>query len=169
MSPFRKQHPMQKAQNPNGSGRPALDVADFFIHRCGYIKTHLQIQKLAYIAHGHMLAIHGKPLFKDRVEAWDLGPVIPAVYKEFKKWGHTPIGRVSGKSSMVQFDPAEESILESIFRSYSQYCGYFLVQLTHGDKNKERKTPWKECYVKGGNNVIPDSVTKAYYGEIIAS
>jgi uncharacterized phage-associated protein len=39
--------------------------------------TPLQLMKLVYIAHGWMLGIHQRPLIKDHIEAWKLGPVIP--------------------------------------------------------------------------------------------
>lgn len=38
--------------------------------------THMQLQKLTYIAHGYYLALTGKPLLNECVSAWKYGPVI---------------------------------------------------------------------------------------------
>ena len=37
--------------------------------------TPSQLMKLAYIAHGWMLALYQRPLITDRIEAWKYGPV----------------------------------------------------------------------------------------------
>ena len=151
--------------SPLKSKRSAVDVANFFIEHSGYTNTHLQIQKLTYIAHGHSLALRNKALFKDRVEAWDHGPVIPSIYKTFKKWGLNPIGDTSGPISM-QFDSEEFVLLDAVFENYGRYCGYYLSQLTH-DEGKGQ-TPWDKNYIEGGNVVIPDQDTKAYYDRMHA-
>ena len=50
-----------------------------------YIKSQMrvmgevQVQKLAYYAQAWSLAWDGSPLFGDRIEAWKMGPVVPAL------------------------------------------------------------------------------------------
>lgn len=163
----KKQTSVQEVSTANQgvSSRPALDVANYFIHRSGYSKTHLQIQKLTYMAHGYALAILDKPLFNDRVEAWYYGPVMPAVCEKFEDWENNPIGRVSGDIS-VEFDAREKKLLDTVFRNFGHFCGFYLVQLTH--KDSKRETPWQQCYRKGERKVIPDVITKAYYAQVIA-
>ena len=39
----------------------------------------VKVQKLLYYCHGWHLAFTGNPMFSERVEAWELGPVVPAV------------------------------------------------------------------------------------------
>ena len=53
--------------------------------------TPLQLMKLAYMSHGWMLAMTGKPLFNNRIEAWKYGPVIPDLYTQIKKYGSNPM------------------------------------------------------------------------------
>lgn len=143
----------------------ALDVAVHFVEYSGRTKTNLQVIKLSYIAHGFMLAIHDEPLIRDRVEAWEHGPVIPAIYDKFKKWGSGVIGRAPCKT--VRFDERQIEVLDSVFKSYGKYCGYYLSQITHDDGKLE--TPWKQCYRPGTNARIPDEVTKRYYEKLISS
>ncbi len=143
--------------------RPALDVANHFIECSAHTKTNLQIMKLTYISHGYMLALHDRPLITDRVEAWDHGPVIPPIWRAFKKWG----SRVIEHSQQVQkpFDSVEAEVLRGVFKHYGKYCGYYLSQITHHDADLE--TPWHQCYVKGANEIIHNDITKEYYKQLI--
>ncbi len=139
--------------------RSALDVANYYIENSDYTKTNLQIIKLTYIAHGHMLAMCDEPLIIDDVEAWKHGPVIPTIYHKFKQWQLSPIGKIS--YSPDPFVKKEKEVLDTVFAYYGRYCGYYLSQITHEDSYSP--TPWKQCYVPGRNAIIPDEVTKAYY------
>lgn len=53
--------------------------------------THIALQKLLYFAHGLFLLRHRKPLVSGYFEAWNYGPVHPAVYAAFKSSGREPI------------------------------------------------------------------------------
>ncbi|MCZ5581375.1 DUF4065 domain-containing protein [Escherichia coli] len=57
--------------------------------------THMQLQKLTYIAHGYYLALTGKPLLNECVSAWKYGPVIPGMYDAFKDYGNKPVTNVA--------------------------------------------------------------------------
>jgi uncharacterized phage-associated protein len=62
----------------------AFTVADEILKiakRKGLHITPMQLLKLVYIAHGWSLAILGRDLFPDRIEAWKYGPVIPDLYR----------------------------------------------------------------------------------------
>ena len=57
----------------------ALAIANYYIDKANVEDTpldHLRLQKLVYLAHGWHLAIHGRPLIEESVEAWKYGPVI---------------------------------------------------------------------------------------------
>lgn len=72
----------------------ALAIANYFLDKAqeeGRDLTHMHLQKILYNAHGYHLAIYGRPLFRQPVEAWKYGPVIPAVYKAFRDCGSSPI------------------------------------------------------------------------------
>ena len=72
----------------------ALEVADVVIwarRNLGLETTNMDLNKIIYLIHGWTLGIHQKPLIRDTVEAWRHGPVIPAVYHEYKFLGTRPI------------------------------------------------------------------------------
>ncbi len=141
----------------------AIDVACYFIKYSGYTKTHLQIQKLTYISHGYMLAIHNRPLIDDEIQAWKHGPVIPNVYEVFKKWNSRVIESIPTKPK--QFEKEELEIMNTVFANYGKYCGFYLSQITHEDGDKP--TPWRRCYIPETKNTISDGITQEYYKELI--
>lgn len=51
----------------------------------------MKLQKLIYYAHAWHLAIYGKPLFEEDVEAWPWGPVVRDVYIQTKAFGRRPV------------------------------------------------------------------------------
>jgi len=42
----------------------------------------VKLHKLLYYCQGHHLATFGKPLFREAISAWDMGPVVTAVCKQ---------------------------------------------------------------------------------------
>ena len=69
---------------------PVGAVANFMIGRSmkyHTLLTHLQLQRLVYIAYGFGLAIFNRRLFTEEIQAWPLGPIIPNLYHEFKRFG----------------------------------------------------------------------------------
>ena len=47
--------------------------------------SNLKLQKLLYFSYGIYLQSYNTKLFENKIEAWMRGPVVEAVYKEFKK------------------------------------------------------------------------------------
>lgn len=51
-----------------------FDAADYFLSKidedAGDVITNLKLQKLVYYAQGFSLALCGRPLFAERIEAW---------------------------------------------------------------------------------------------------
>ena len=55
----------------------------------------LKLQKLLYYAAGYFGAAYGEPLLDSTIEAWDYGPVVPEIYREFRDCGSAPIRRLA--------------------------------------------------------------------------
>lgn len=72
-------------------------VANFMIGRARNHKrrlTHPRLQNLVYVAYGIHLASSDSGdsrLFEERIEAGPDGPLVPALYHEFKRFGLRPI------------------------------------------------------------------------------
>ena len=91
--------------------RPAYDgraIANFvldFCDRSGRRITHIPLQKVIYFCHVWSLIDLGRPLVRHKFEAWEFGPVLPYLYREFKKFGDAPIN-----SRAIQIDPIDGTL-----------------------------------------------------------
>lgn len=151
--------------------------------------TPMKLQKLVYFAHGWHLAITGKPLINEVVQAWSFGPVIRSLYIEFRDFGATgiterakeyvPTPREAGKPGFFSFrqitpsindasyvsedTPFTKSLLDKIWDVYGCYTAIQLSNMTHAPN-----TPWDKIKRQYAgpipkNEVIPDHSIKEYF------
>jgi uncharacterized phage-associated protein len=52
----------------------------------------LTVQKIVYFCNVWSLIELGRPLIRHKFEAWEFGPVLPYLYREFKNYDHSPCG-----------------------------------------------------------------------------
>jgi uncharacterized phage-associated protein len=126
-------------------------VANFFLQAAGDENdvTNMKLNKLLYFAQGHSLAVLGRPLFDEDIEAWEYGPVIPAVYRKYRVCGRTPIVAEDGYA--YKFTSEEKVLLSNVWVEYGKYSAGFLVSLTHSNRS-----PWHEA-IYSGSKVITRS------------
>lgn len=165
------------ATDPSTTGYDARAVANWFLDRAvrdGDELTQLHLHKLVYLAHGWHLARLGRPLIRDAVEAWPRGPMIPALYDEFKHFGDGPI---RGRAFDFDFVRGENLVVRTVFPSdtwgllellWQTYEGHGEEELTRAAA--EVDSPWAKL-TSGGrvvitdHPVIPDEDLKAYYDD----
>lgn len=97
------------------------------------LKTH----KLCYYAQGWFLAWKGAPLFHERIDAWDLGPVVTDLWHDEAKGRNAPPAR--------PLDPEMHVVLDFVVSRYGRLSGRELTDLTHAG------SPWRDAYEPGGN------------------
>ncbi|HDU2394374.1 Panacea domain-containing protein [Klebsiella quasipneumoniae subsp. similipneumoniae] len=125
--------------------------------------THMQVQKLAYIAHGYYLALTGRPLLNELVSAWKYGPVIPGMYDAFKNYGNKPITSLAmSPYGYAQLDPQAESVIGAVYKFYGDKDGIELSQLTHMPG-----TPWSQAYDGYRSTIISNEVIRDYYDNLL--
>jgi uncharacterized phage-associated protein len=132
-------------------------IANFVLDYCdsrGRRVTNLALQKIVYFCHVWSLIELGRPLIRHKFEAWEFGPVLPYLYREFKSYDRSPIvGRatqldpIDGKHRVVayDFDPDTDSLLHRIAGFYSQLRAGDLVELSHALGG-----PWHAVWNHGG-------------------
>lgn len=136
--------------------------------------TQMKLQKLLFYAQGWHYPAFNCPLFDDNFEAWDYGPVIPRIYREFKSFGIDGINRKGmelvpcGKGYVIaepQLSRKEElePFFEKIWEVYGIYSGTQLSKRTH-----EPDTPWSIVRAPYGENIpkeipIPKDLIKQYF------
>ena len=160
----------------------ATDIARYVIKYCNEQYTdisHMKLQKLLYFIQAFFLVEiekgYGYPAFSDRIEAWESGPVVPAVYEEFKLYGalpniphknsylipdpksHWSIKRVNYDDSMIS-EHNKKGIIE-IVDYFKDWATNDLVKLTH------RQEPWENAYSHGANTEIKTKEIKEYFSE----
>jgi uncharacterized phage-associated protein len=96
----------------------------------------LKLQKLLYYAQGYALALLRRPLFGERIKAWQHGPVVPQVRKEYEAHGRRQLPRPD--LDLLALDPQVRAILDRVYVDYGQYAAWALRNMTHEER------PWVE-------------------------
>lgn len=127
--------------------------------------TPLQIIKLTYLCQAWMLAMYGRPMFRQKVQAWQYGPVIPQVYHSVKHHGRDPVHTPLNAKPAI-FSRNERHILDEVYRVYGDLSGVELSSLTHADGS-----PWHQVangYPSRHNHEISHARMERYYGDQLA-
>lgn len=149
--------------------RDVLIIADAILRIAkdqGKSLTPMQLVKLAYISQGFSLGLRGKPLFSNRIEAWQYGPVIPDLYHATKDHGrnkipHKLIRDLDGIASTISDD--ELHLLEWVMRQYGHLTGVTLSYLTH-----RTGSPWSQVYHEGQRHLeIPSHLISEHYKKLV--
>ena len=116
-------------------------VAQYFLaqmdEEAGDLISNLKLQKLVYYAQGFALALHGRPLFPERIEAWTYGPVVPELYHEYRGYGSDPIPQ-PGEIDFSIYDVQTRELLDEVYAVYGQFSAWKLRDMTHSEP------PWRD-------------------------
>lgn len=150
-----------------GAMHDSRTVANRFLELAratGDCLTPMQVLKLVYIAHGWMLGLYGRALIKDRVEAWQYGPVIPALYNAMRDYRGAPVTVPVKAPSDDILDGNEDDIVRQVYEIYGKKTGPALSRLTHATG-----TPWHMTYVPGEFGLtIPTDIIEDHYQRLAA-
>ena len=115
-----------------------------------------RLNKLLYYAQGHALAELGRPLFQNKIDAWERGPVVAVVYTNYKKI----IDETEERGiSDLNVSSQEMELLMDVWDYYRSYKAKDLVDMTHREG-----TPWKDTYVNGKKNIhIPTELIERFF------
>ncbi|MCP4134604.1 MAG: SocA family protein [bacterium] len=119
----------------------------------GDIISNLKLQKLVYYAQGFHLALFDKPLFNDKIEAWEHGPVVPELYREYKEHcsGAIPPPDIFDDSI---FTEEQKDLLKEVYEVFGQFSAWKLRNMTHSEP------PWTETPI---NSCISHDKMKEYF------
>lgn len=115
--------------------------------------TPLKLQKLLYYIQGIALRIYGKPAFSNDISAWQYGPVVEEIYKQYK--GRNPI---STPKTDYEVCDGLKKIIQLVVSSYGQIEAGTLIDLTHDED------PWIKSINSGTISIelIKDYFNKVY-------
>jgi uncharacterized phage-associated protein len=127
---------------------PVSRVAEFIIQESDRI-SNLKLQKLLYYAQGWYLGLTGNPLFHEHIEAWVHGPVVPSMFRIYRKNGWNTIPK---PEEPVSLPPLEARHIKSVLRAYGIYTADQLERLSHTER------PWIDAR-KGLSPSEPSTAT----------
>lgn len=134
------------------------DVAKYFLAQAdedaGDLISNLKLQKLVYYAQGFHLALYDTPLFPEPIEAWTHGPVVPALYEAYKKYGAGAIPCPSDVDFAI-YDDKTKSLLDEVYLVFGQFSAWKLRNMT------QEEYPWRLAVEKGG--AISHQSMKEYF------
>lgn len=136
------------------------DVAAYILNKMGRMTT-MKLQKLVYYSQAWSLVWDDRPMFREPIQAWVNGPVVPNLYNvhrglfDIKEW---PKGDPD-KLSRVQ-----RETVDAVLGFYGDKSSQWLSDLTHSEK------PWKDARRglgpadRGGNEITHASMAEYYSG-----
>lgn len=153
----------------------AIDISKYVINQSYDINfriSNLELQKILYYIQAAFLVEKNNKCFKEKILAWEYGPVIREVYDEYKICGRARIPK-QNKGTKVVFNPEtfkielqnvdvdineiDRKIIYKILKAYSSISDPFeLVRKTHSED------PWKKGRLSG---VISTEDMKNYYSK----
>lgn len=133
----------------------ALDIANKIISKTdlehGDTISNLKLQKMMYYQQGFHLAYFGTPLFDEDIVAWQYGPVVPSVYKEYKSF---EFNSISTSKEGISLSDDEEELFNNVYEEYNQFSAVALMKMTH------EESPWKTTEI---NSVISRDKMMAFF------
>lgn len=134
----------------------SFDVANYFIwaaKKSGENLSNLKLLKLLYYAQGIYLALHGSPLFHEKIFAWALGPVVPEVYYEYRgcyKIQSLPLN----EPDWSIYTPAQIELLTEVYAILGRFSAEDLSEKTHTE------APWVDTHA---NKEIPLAAMQKFF------
>ena len=154
------------------------DVLDVCRHVINYSNdkeygiSNLKLQKVLYFIQAYYLVLTSQKCFNDRIEAWDLGPVVPKAYREYKQFGASNIPKIHyiinfddnniWNSRITAYDIdllriEDQKLTDTVVDRLADYSASDLVNITHN------QSPWKDAYVPHMNREITADAIKEYF------
>jgi uncharacterized phage-associated protein len=148
----------------------AGQISDWIISKfngdAGDTLSPLKLQKLLYYCQAWHYTIFNQLLFKDKIEAWPHGPVVPSQFERFSylKKNDNMLSNISNVEK-VTLEKDTEDLLNEVMDIYGQHTAYYLEQLTH------KEDPWKITRPNSDpsskyNKVISPELMKKYYSSV---
>lgn len=142
----------------------AVEIARWFYKNNIQVKANsrsgnIVVQKLCYYSQAMYMAVYNKPLFEEKILAWENGPVINEVYTAYRWYNY-----IIGIPNDVKMPEKVEHILKVVNSVYGVKTPEELIESTHAEM------PWKqyENVAKDRNNnpEIDKATINNYYKDL---
>lgn len=125
----------------------AMDIARYVINKCtteNHPISNLQLQKILYfLQRKYLVEEQGRPLFRDDIQAWQFGPVVPEVYYQYCGFGSMTIGMYYD----ISLDSQDMVRIDQVVEDKRDRKPWELVEETHAPDKA-----WAQIYRDGMGN-----------------
>ncbi len=118
------------------------DVAAFILAELGQMGT-MKLQKLVYYSQAWSTVWDDRPIFDEKIEAWDHGPVVRDLYA---KHAHAPLIERLDSGDPSQLSDDQRATVRAVLAFYGRHSEWWLSGLTH------REPPWLDARSGGARN-----------------
>jgi uncharacterized phage-associated protein len=137
-----------------------FDVARYILKKKGTLST-VKLQKLVYYCQAWSLVWDERPLFREQIQAWANGPVVPKLFQHHKG-KFTVAASDFTDADCSNLTSTQKETINSVLKHYGDRSAQWLVDLTH------LEDPWRNA--RGNcacgescNNVISYGAMMEYY------
>jgi len=122
--------------------------------------TAMKLEKLVYYSQVWSLVWTEKELFRERIEAWANGPVVPSLYRLHR--GHFKISPGFFEGNPGRLNDEQRDVIDRVLSFYGEKDPQWLSNLTHMEK------PWQDAREglapgeRGGNTITKESIMEYY-------
>lgn len=141
-----------------------FSISNWILKNSATPMTQMKLLKLSYLAQALHLGVTGNPFFREEIEAWKYGPVIPTLYHYYKKYGKNdipPDDLIPNQPEITDED--DMAILNFVLSRYGNKSAFDLSSMTH-----QPGTPWDTVWNRYGGSeykgaTITDETILSYY------
>ena len=130
---------------------PASHVARWFVIQAQgdpeQDLSNLKLQKLVYLAQSRFMHETGCSLLKESFQAWEHGPVVQPVYRQYSAFGNEAI-HLSEPRLPRDLGPEVLKALECVWTYFGGYTASKLRNITHA------VGPWPQHFREGVRNIV---------------
>lgn len=112
----------------------------------------VKLQKLLFLAQEEYLFRYEKPLFEEKIEAWEHGPVVREVWNEYAIFPFHIINIIPPQENIPE---KAKEVVDFIWYKYGEKDTWYLKDLTHSYKIWEDK---RESKYKGRGEITIEEI-----------
>ena len=145
-----------------------FDVAAYILEKKGNMTT-MKLQKLVYYCQAWSLVWDEEPLFDEKIEAWENGPVVPALYESHRRRYKISQSDVTeGDSNLIKTHASQCETIDAVLEFYGDRSAQWLIELSHSER------PWLETRgelkpFEKSSREIAHGVMADYYSGLLES
>ena len=100
----------------------AFDISSYIIEYSNekqYIISGLKLQKLLYFVQAYFLMQKKEPCFREKLIAWNFGPVVVEVYKKYKEYGSLDIPK--DRAGAYYVEEADKELIKVVVDAFAYF------------------------------------------------